>query len=110
MCLMMKRRCEARGRQSGWFLVEPDVIPRKEHGNLTTVAVCLLLLTVDSMLVSHMSISPYFFCTPETLINHRSFSLTRDPRSQGQLKIQNTLEGGQPSGGVTKQILGILRP
>jgi hypothetical protein len=41
---------------------EPDTIVRMEHGSLTAVAVCLLLLTVDGMLESHVILAPHFFC------------------------------------------------
>ena len=81
---------------------EPDTqIPRVVHGGRTAVAVCLLLLTADGVLESHMSIAPYFFCAPELLIKHRCSSLAQGPWSQGRLKTQNTLDGCQPSGGMT---------
>lgn len=65
------------------------------------VVVCLLLLAANVAQESHVGIVPNIICEPEPLIHHRTFGLTRDSWSQGWLISQDTVERGQPGGGVT---------
>ena len=76
-----------------------DVTIRMEHRSLTA----------PSDGGRHFGVS-YLFCAPEPLFHRRSFGLARGPQSQSRLVQQETLDGRQPSGGVTKGLLGVLRP
>lgn len=87
------------GRARGsWWRARHD----HQDGNLTAVAVRLLLLLADGALEPDVGSFPNLLCTPEPLVRRKSVGLARGPQSQGWLVPQDALEGRQPGRGVTK--------
>jgi hypothetical protein len=62
------------------------------------------------LLEMHVSRVPYPLALMEPVIDSWNLRGLTRPREEWRLKTQDTLKGGEPSGGLPKEILGVISP